>query len=456
MAYLPLIMTGVSIAALLFLVLKVRMPAFVALLLVSLMFGLSTGMAPGDIIDSVRNGMGGTLGFVAIVVGLGAMMGALLEVSGGVQAISSGILKRFGEGKAQWALGLIGFLVAIPVFFDVALIIMIPILFGLRERTAKPLIWFALPLMAGLAVTHSFIPPTPGPIAVAEILSAELGWVILFGALAGLPAMVIAGPMLANLLIKLDREGMRSKFRGGQADLEEPGDPDAPAIEPIGFGAALSVIMLPLVLILAGTLTGVVGEGRLPASAISVVGFVGHPFVALLITVLYAWYLFGIRKGFKAAYLHDAMLKALEPAGIVVLVTGAGGVFKQILVDSGGGRQLAEVLSAGAMPPIVFAFLVATIVRVAQGSATVAMITAAGLVAPVAELAGLQGAQLGLLVIAIASGATMVSHVNDSGFWLVSRYLGLTEAQTLKTWTVSTTLIGLTGFAVVLLLSLFF
>ena len=456
MVSLPLIMTVVSIAALLFLVLKVRMPAFVALILVSLLFGLSTGMAPADIIASVREGMGGTLGFVAVVVGLGAMMGALLEVSGGVQAISTGILNRFGESRAQWALGLIGFLVAIPVFFDVALIIMIPILFGLRERTGKPLIWFALPLLAGLAITHSFIPPTPGPIAVAEILSADLGWVILFGALAGLPAMIIAGPMLAKFLISIDREGMRSKFQGGQADLEQPGDPDAPAIEPIGFGAALSVIMLPLVLILAGTLTGVVGEGRLPAEAIGIVGFIGHPFVALLITVLYAWYLFGIRKGFKSEYLHDAMLKALEPAGIVVLVTGAGGVFKQILVDSGGGRQLAEVLSAGAMPPIVFAFLVATIVRVAQGSATVAMITAAGLVAPVAELAGLQGAQLGLLVIAIASGATMASHVNDSGFWLVSRYLGLSEGQTLKTWTVSTTLIGLVGFGTVLLLSLVF
>ena len=448
----PLAMTVIAIAALLFLVLKVRLPAFVALLLVSVGFGLGAGMAPGDIIESIRTGMGGTLGFVAVVVGLGAMMGAILEVSGGVQAVSRGILGAFGETRAQWALGLVGFLVAIPVFFDVALIIMIPVLFGLREQTGRPLVWFALPLLAGLAITHAFIPPTPGPIAVAEILGADLGWVILFGALAGLPAMIVAGPLLANTLLKMDREGLRSKFRGGMAELD-----DGEAVEnPITFGAALSVILLPLLLILAGTVTSAVsGDGTaLPAGAVSVITFLGHPFVALLLTVLYAWYLFGIRKGMKADDLHNAMLKALEPAGLVVLVTGAGGVFKQILVDSGGGRQLAEVLTAGAMPTVLFAFLVAGIVRVAQGSATVAMITAAGLVAPVADLAGIEGAGLGLLVIAIASGASMMSHVNDSGFWLVSRYLGLTEAQTLKTWTVSTTLVGLVGFLVVCLLAL--
>lgn len=460
MTWWPLAMTGIAIAALLFLVLKVRLPAFIALLLVSILFGLGAGMAPGDIITSIQNGMGGTLGFVAIVVGLGAMMGALLEISGGVQAISRGILSKFGEGRSQWALGLIGFLVAVPVFFDVALIIMIPILFGLREQTSRPLIYFALPLLAGLVVTHSFIPPTPGPIAVAEILQADLGWVILFGAIAGLPSMIIAGPLLAKFLIKIDREGLRSRFQGGMAELDD----DVHVEHPIGFSSALTVILLPLLLILSGTLmTALTGGGAgaqggldAPPWLVSAVTFIGHPFVALLITVLYAWYLFGIRKGIKSESLHHAMLKALEPAGLVVLVTGAGGVFKQILVDSGGGRMLAEVLTAGSMPTILFAFIVAGIVRVAQGSATVAMITAAGLVAPVAELGGLEGPQLGLVVIAIAAGASMISHVNDSGFWLVSRYLGLSEAQTLRTWTVSTTLVGFVGFGVVCLLSLFF
>ena len=442
MAY-PLAMTAVAIAALLLLVLRFRLPAFIALLLVSIGFGLSVGMAPADVIRAVQDGMGGTLGFVAVVVGLGAMMGALLKASGGVGAISDAVLRRFGERRAQGALGVIGFIVAIPVFFDVAFIILMPVLLGLRERTGRTLVYYAIPLLAGLAVTHAFIPPTPGPIAVAEILGADLGWVILFGAVAGLPAMLVGGPMLARIIAH------RPEFASHDPVHFAP-EAGAP-VAPIGFGAAMSVIALPLVLILAATLTRASGvEGPLAEA----VGLIGHPFVALLLACLYAWYAFGIRRGMAAGDVHDAMLRALEPAGLVVLVTGAGGVFKQILVDSGAGRLLAEALSAGSMPILLFAFLVAAIVRVAQGSATVAMITAAGLSAPVAEVAGVEGAGLALLVIAIASGASLLSHVNDSGFWLVSRYLGLTESQTLRSWTVSTTLIGLTGFAVCCGLSL--
>jgi Gnt-I system low-affinity gluconate transporter len=440
---LPLILTAISVIALLLLVLKVRLPAFIALLLVSLAFGLAAGMTPGDVIQSVQSGMGGTLGFVAVVVGLGAMMGALLESSGGVQAISSGLLSRFGEARAQSALGFIGFLVAIPVFFDVAFIILLPVVLGLAERTGKALVYFAIPLLAGLAVTHAFIPPTPGPIAVAEILKADLGWVILFGALAGLPAMIIGGPLLARIIAK--RPDMQIS---NPVDFAE----NTKTETPISFSAAMQVILLPLILILFGTLTTALNYESPVADTIK---FLGHPFVALLIACLYAWWMFGVRRGIDRSALHDAMLRALEPAGLVVLVTGAGGVFKQVLVDTGAGAALAETLSATQMPLLLFAFIVAGIVRVAQGSATVAMITAAGLVAPVAAIAGLGGADLALLVIAIASGASILSHVNDSGFWLVSRYLGLTEAQTLRSWTVSTTLIGVTGFAVACLLSVF-
>ncbi|WP_371396716.1 gluconate:H+ symporter [Fretibacter rubidus] len=449
MAY-PLVMTALSIAALLILVLKFRLPAFIALLLVSLGFGLSVGMEPMDVITAVKNGMGGTLGFVAVVVGLGAMMGALLEISGGVSAISDTILKRFGEHRAQGALGFIGFLVAIPVFFDVAFIILMPVLLGLRDKTGKSIIYFAIPLLAGLAVTHAFIPPTPGPIAVSEILGADLGWVIVFGVLAGLPAMMIAGPLLARIIA--DRPDLQSTL-----PIDFAPDIDTPQ-NPVSFNAAMSVILLPLVLILSATvLTALTASGALslPMPLKNTVLFIGHPFVALLIACLYAWVIFGVMRGMDKSALHNAMLKSLEPAGLVVLVTGAGGVFKQILVDSGAGKALAEALSAGSMPLLLFAFLVAGIVRVAQGSATVAMITAAGLTAPVAAVAGVEGADLALLVIAIASGASIVSHVNDSGFWLVSRYLGLSEAQTLKTWTVSTTLIGVVGFLVCCVLSLF-
>ena len=443
MAY-SLLLTLAAIVLLLALVLRLRLPAFLALLLVSLGFGLAAGLAPADVIAAVQTGMGGTLGFVAVVVGLGAMMGALLESSGGVEAIAARLLDRFGESRAQGALGLIGFLVAIPVFFDVAFIILLPVLLGLTEKTGKSVVYYAIPLLAGLAVTHAFIPPTPGPIAVSEILGADLGWVILFGALAGLPAMIVAGPWLARLIA--DRADMQAVMPLDFAQGMEP-----PA-KPIGFGAAMSVIFIPLILILSATVSAAMGLDGPMAAALQ---FLGHPFVALLIACLYAWWAFGVRRGMERSKLHDAMLRALEPAGLVVLVTGAGGVFKQILVDSGAGKALAETLISVDMPVLVFAFVVAGIVRVAQGSATVAMITAAGLAAPVAQVAGITGPGLALLVVAIASGASMLSHVNDSGFWLVSRYLGLSEAQTLRSWTVSTTLIGFVGFGVALLLSVF-
>ncbi len=444
MPSLPLIATGASIAVLLFLVLKVRLPAFIALLFVSLGFGLSVGMTPNDVIDAVKNGMGGTLGFVAVVVGLGAMMGAILEQSGGVQAISSTLLKKFGTENSQYALGLIGFLVAIPVFLDIAFIILMPVLYGLQKRTQKPLIYFAIPLLAGLAVTHSFIPPTPGPIAVADILNADLGWVILFGTIAGLPAAFIGGPLLANRLVKMAefQNTQTPTILGADQAVSEPENP-------INFGAAMLVIMLPLILILSSTITKInIDDVNTASPFVQGIIFIGHPFISLLIGCLVAWYALGIRRGVPSSSLMEAMTKALEPAGIVVLVTGAGGVFKQILVSSGAGADLAGLLQANSLPIIVFAFLVAAIVRVAQGSATVAMITAAGLTAPVAETINLQGPPLALLVIAIASGATVISHVNDSGFWLVSRYLGLTEEQTLKSWTVSTTLIGVSAFII--------
>ena len=386
---LPLVTTAISIAALLFLVLRVKLPAFIALLMVSLGFGLTVGMTPEDVINAVKEGMGGTLGFVAVVVGLGAMMGALLEQSGGVQAISSTILKKFGVEKSQLALGLIGFLVAIPVFFDIAFIILMPVLLGLQQKTQKPLIYFAIPLLAGLAVTHSFIPPTPGPIAVADILNADLGWVILFGAIAGLPAALVGGPLLTKHLMSQELFNTDIKLEM-EHEITEPENP-------IGFTAAMLAILLPLVLILAATLTKMQLDSATPLStAQHSILFLGHPFISLLLGCLVSWYAFGIQRGVPADGLMQAMTKALEPAGIVVLVTGAGGVFKQILVTSGAGADLAALLQAHSMPIIGFAFLVAAIVRVAQGSATVAMITAAGLTAPVAETINLTGPTLAL------------------------------------------------------------
>ncbi len=432
-----------SIALLLVLVLRFKWPAFLVLLLVSTVAGFLLGMEPTALIEAMRAGMGGTLGFVAVVVGLGSLLGAMLEASGGVQTIAQVILKRFGTQRAVWALGLIGFLIAIPVFFDVAFIIIAPILYGLRRSSGRPLLYFALPLLAGLAVTHAFIPPTPGPITVADLLGADLGWLILFGVLAGLPAMLVAGPLYARWLLPRLRV---NNTVGAEAATDEP---DAIA-NPVGFVPALTAIVLPLVLVLLATITKQWGSEGLLAD---IIAFIGHPFAALMLACLYGYIVFGIRRGVAASDMHDIMVRALEPAGIVVLVTGAGGVFKQVLVDSGAGAHLADTIGAASLSPLVFGFLVALILRLAQGSATVAMITAAGLAAPVVSAAGLPPQQVALVVVAIASGATACSHVNDSGFWLVSRYLHLSEAETLKSWTVASTLVGLVGFATALVLS---
>ena len=451
-----LLMAAIGIAALLYLVLYQKMPAFLALILVSLAVGLMTGMEPLSVLDSVKNGMGGTLGFVAVVVGLGAMFGALLEYAGGLDAISSRLLGRFSEDRAGWALGIVGFLVAIPVFFDVAFIMLVPLIQKLSRRTGKALLTYALPLLAGLAVTHAFVPPTPGPIAVAELMSADLGLVIFFGFLAGLPALILGGPVLAKL------------YKNTAVMTGNPITAPKGKTQSISFGHAVFAVAMPLFLILMSTFQKIDPDslnrdslfGRVMDMLIvdhagwqSFFQFVGHPFTALSIACLYVYIAFGLMRKVPRDEIGNIMSKSLEPAGIVVLITGAGGVFKQVLIDSGVGQDLAAAVSATGMPIVLFAFIVAFLVRIAQGSATVAMITAAGLAAPVASVAGLSPVDTALAVIAIASGASMTSHVNDSGFWLVNQYLEQTPQETLRSWTVATTVIGLTGLCVTLILS---
>ena len=433
-----------GIFLLLFLVIRTKLHAFVALLLVSLLVGIATGMPLNNVIESMQNGMGGTLGFVAVVVGLGAMFGQMLEVSGGAERLAQTLIKKFGEDKAQWALGFTGFLVAIPVFFDVGFIILVPIVYGLAKKTGRSLLYYGIPLLAGLAVTHSFIPPTPGPIAVAELIGADLGWVILFGTLAGIPSMIIAGPLFAKYISKRIHVTVPDYM-----NIEEKEENrDLPS-----FGLIASIILVPLVLILLNTISGVVlPEGN---GLRTVFTFLGHPFVALIIATLLVFYFLGTKRGYSRQDVQVIANKALEPAGIIILVTGAGGVFKQVLIDSGVGKVLGDMMAASPLPPIVLAFLIASIVRVAQGSATVAMVTAAGLISPLITTIGLEGPILGLIVISIAAGATIASHVNDSGFWLVNRYFGLDVKDTLRSWTVMETLISLVGFVVVFVISLF-
>lgn len=478
-----ILIAALGIALLLFLVIKVRLQAFLALLIVSLFVAVAAGIPLQEIPQTIQDGMGSTLGFIAIVVGIGTMFGEILRASGGAERLASTLVNKFGEERAPWALGLTGLIVAIPVFFDVGLIILIPLVYSLTQRTGRSLLYYALPLAAGLAIGHSYIPPTPGPVAVASLLGADLGWVILFGILAGFPAMVIGGiffgryisgkinaqvpeyMLLENLAsVRLNDEDNDPNRPRSPGDLQEPQsspvatqeridtEPQQPRPAP-SFGVVLGLIAIPLVLILLNTVSTVVFEEENPIR--NFLSFLGHPFSALLIATLLSFYLLGRQQGMSRRDIQDIATKSLEPVGLIILVTGAGGVFGKTLVATGVGEALANAMAATNLPLIVLAFLIATAVRVSQGSATVSMVTTAGLVAPVVQSANLSGPILGLVTIAIASGATVLSHVNDSGFWLVSRYLGISEKNTLRSWTVLETILGLVGFLVVLVISFF-
>jgi gluconate transporter len=435
-----------GILILLVLILKFRVQAFISLLIASIVVGMVAGMNPVDIINTMQQGMGDTLGFVAMVVGLGAMFGAILEHSGGAEALANYMLKKFGEKNASWALMITGFFVAIPVFFDVAFIILVPIIYSLQRKTKKSLLLYGMPLLAGLAITHAFIPPTPGPVAVADILKADLGWVILFGFIVGIPTAIISGPLFATYISK--------KIHIEAPKLEAPivSTANYPAV-----GLILSIIGIPIFLIVCNTLLNspLLDGFSIPSGLKEWLKMIGHPFSALIIANLIAWYVLGIRRKFDKETLLSITTKSMAPAGIIILLTGAGGVFKQMLVNTGTGEMLANYFANEGVSVLLFAFLAAVIVRILQGSATVAMITAAGITAPLL-LANTSEIDKALLVIAIASGASIMSHVNDSGFWLVGKYLGLSEKQTFRSWTVMTTILALTGFVSVYILSLFF
>lgn len=443
-----LVVSAVSI--LLFLVLKLKISAFISLLITAIYVGVLSGMPLNSITKSIQDGMAGTLGFVATVVGLGAIFGQMLESSGGAQSLAHNMIKRCGTEKASWALMLTGFMVAIPIFLDVGFIILVPIVYALSRDTKKSILYYGIPLLAGLAVTHAFVPPTPGPVAVADIIQADLGWVILIGVIMALPVAVLAGPVWGSYISK-------------RINLQPPADmfisdPDQESTDKLpSFGLILSLIGIPLILILLSTVFSFLTTKNIIASSIAteIISFCGHPFTALIIATLIAIYLLGIKRGMDKQRILDLSTKALGPAGIIILITGAGGVLKQILVDSGIGKMMAESIADSSFSPILLAWILAAIVRVTQGSATVAMITAAGIMAPVLGEFNLSEPGRALIVIAIAAGATILSHVNDSGFWLVGKYFGMNEKQTLQSWTVMETIISISGLILALTVSLF-
>ncbi len=435
-----------GVITLLVLILVFKIQAFIALLIASIVVGIVAGMEPLAIVKTMQEGMGSTLGFVALVVGLGGIFGAILEHSGGAESLATSLLKKFGVERSPWALMLTGFIVAIPVFFEVAFIILVPMVYALQKKTGKPILLYGMPLLAGLAITHTFIPPTPGPVAVADILKADLGWVIFFGLLVGIPTAVLCGPVFGRFISnRVDA----SKLEVILKTKEHKELPSA--------GMVLSIIAIPILLIVINTILNspLIGAQIIPVDVLAWIGMIGHPFSALIIANLVAWYALGIRRAFTKVQLLDMSTKSMAPAGIIILITGAGGVFKQMLVNTGAGEMLAGYFAKEGVSILFLAFFSAAIIRVLQGSATVAMITAAGLTAPL-MMESISDPMKALLVIAVASGASIMSHVNDSGFWLVGKYLGLSEKQTFQSWTAMTTILAVTGFACVSILSLFF
>jgi len=444
-----IVVAGVTL--LLLMVLKFKLNAFIALLITSIVVGIMAGMPLQNISASIQEGMASTLGFVATVVGLGAIFGQMLESSGGAKSLAHFLLKKFGVDKAPWALSLTGFIVGIPIFLDVGFIVLIPIVYALTRDTKRSILFYAIPLLAGLAVTHTMVPPTPGPMAVGEILGVDLGWVVMMGLLVGLPTTMVAGPLFGRFISKKIYVPAPPEIH---ENLTEAPDPSQ---KPPSFWLIAGIILTPLMLIIISTFIklGVDKKWLADSAFTNIVIFVGHPFTALIIATLLS-ILVCVRRKMSGQIILDLSTKALGPAGIIILVTGAGGVLKQILVDSGIGKILAESLADSSIPVLVLAWLLAALVRVTQGSATVAMITAAGIISPLLSSFNYDQPNTALIVIAIAAGATILSHVNDSGFWIVSKYLGMNEKQTLQTWTVMETIIAVSGLIFTLILSLFF
>ncbi len=428
-----------AVLLLLILIMRFRLHAFVALVLVSLVTAMVAGVPMAKVIPTLLEGFGSTLATVALLVGFGAMIGRLLEVTGGAQVLADRLIGKFGANRAPLALGVASLLFGFPIFFDAGLVVMLPIIFSVAYRFGGSLLLYALPAAGAFAVMHAFVPPHPGPVAAGDLLGADIGLLLVVGVIVALPTWYLGSYLF-------------SKWAGHRFSLPVPailGVTDTPEGQvPPAFGTVLLVLLLPLVLIFLNTgLNTLATMGVIDGAAgwVTVMRLIGQTPVALLITVIAAMFLLG--KGRSAADVEKLMDGALAPICAIILVTGAGGMFGGVLRATGIGQALAGSLESVGMPLIVAAFVISTALRVAQGSATVALTTTAGLIAPtVAATTGLSELDRCFLVIAIAGGATVLSHFNDSGFWLVGRFLNMDEKTTLKTWTVMETLLGGIGF----------
>lgn len=435
-----------AVALILVMVIYFRIHAFITLITVSALTALATGIPLEGVVPTMTDGFGSTLASVALLVGLGAMLGRLVENSGGAQSLAELLVRKFGEKRAPFALGVASLLMGFPIFFDAGLIVMLPVIFAVARRLDGPILAYGIPAAGAFSVTHVFLPPHPGPVAAAEFYNADIGLILLFGLLIALPTWYISGYLWGQFLGRKFPLPVPDLLLGARSE---------PPKNPAGAGSVATILLLPMVLIFgntgantAATAGWIDGESGI----VQFLRFLGQTPIALLITAFVAIAVLGLRRGVSREAIEKSMDGALGPICSVVLITGAGGMFGGVLRTSGIGDALAESMEGMGIPPILAAYLIAAALRVAQGSATVALTTAAALMAPGVAAADYSEVALALIVLATAAGSVIASHVNDSGFWLVGRLMGMDTATTLKTWTVNQTLISVIGFALVMVI----
>lgn len=434
----PLLYVAIGVALLLLLMIRFKLNGFIALILVALAVGVMQGMPVNKVITSIKAGVGGTLGSLALIMGFGAMLGKLLADCGGAQRIATTLIEKFGTKHIQWALVLTGFIVGFALFYEVGFVLMLPLVFSVAASARVPLLYVGVPMAAALSVTHGFLPPHPGPTAIATLFNADMGKTLLFGTLLGIPTVILAGPVYARFLKNIDKpipQGLYNPKTFTEAEMPS-------------FGVSVWTALVPVVLMALRA----VAEMLLPKGHVLLpyAEFFGDPVMATLIAVLIAIFTFGLNRGRTMEQVMDTLTDSIKIIAMMLLIIGGGGAFKQVLVDSGVDKYIASMMHSTQLSPIFMAWSIAAVLRIALGSATVAAITAGGIVAP---LIVTSGASPELMVIAVGSGSVIFSHVNDPGFWLFKEYFNLTIGETIRSWSALETIISVCGLVGCLLLS---
>lgn len=436
----PIVIVITGILILFLLVARFKLNAFIAFIIVSLFVGVAEGMDILNVVSSIKTGIGKTLGGLVLILGLGAMLGKLVADSGAAQRITDKLVNAFGKKNVQWAVVLTGFIVGIPMFYSVGFVMLIPLVFTVAASTGLPLIYVGLPMLAALSVTHGYLPPHPAPTGIAVMFKADIGKTLLYGIIVAIPAIIVAGPLFSRTIKNIKATPLK-EFLNPKILTDE----EMPSMATSIFTALLPVILIGI----SAILNVLLPDG----SMIKEIGAIlGNPSIAMLISVLVAIYTLGLKKGKKMKELMDSVGSGVTGITMVLLIIAGAGALKEVLIDSGVSEYIGDMLKDSAVSPLILAWLIATVIRICVGSATVAGLTAAGIALP---LLGDSGVSPELMVLAIGSGSLMLSHVNDSGFWLYKEYFNLSVKDTLKTWTVMETTVGVMGLIGVLVLDIF-